>query len=206
MPESHTEQPILGADFDRALALAAEHHRNQLRKGTEIPYVSHLLAVTSIVLEMGGSEREAIGALLHDAVEDAVGDDGPRRMQESIRRDFGDDVARIVMANSDTDIQPKPPWHQRKADYIGAIEHKAPDELRVSLADKLHNARAILLDLRTYGDALWDRFSGDQEDVCWYYRKLYKAFAQRRDVLGLQATPALEELKRTVDEIDRLAG
>jgi hypothetical protein len=86
------------------------------------------------------------------------------------------------------------------------MAHKAPDELRVSLADKPHNARSILLDLRTYGDALWDRFSGDREDVRWYYRKLCNAFERRRDVLGLQASPALEEFRRTVGEIDRLAG
>ena len=113
-----------------------------------IPYVSHLLGVTSLVLEMGGSETEAIGALLHDAVEDG----GGPPMLERIRVEFGDDAARIVEANSDSEIEPKPPWYQRKRAYIDAIAHKQPDELRVSLADKLHNARAILLDYRTLGD------------------------------------------------------
>ena len=170
MPETYTDRPLLGDSFDRALALAVDHHRRQLRKGTEIPYVSHLLGVTSLVLEMGGSETEAIGALLHDT-------------------------------------EPKPPWYQRKRSYLDAIAHKQPDELRVSLADKLHNARAILLDYRTHGDGLWDRFkTGEGDSIRWYYRSLYEAFSARRDALGERAVPALEELGRTVAEIDRLAG
>ena len=88
-----------------------------------------------------------------------------------------------------------------------AIAHKQPDELRVSLADKLHNARAILLDFRTHGDMLWDRFkAGEGESVRWYYRSLYQAFAARHDALGDRAIPVLDELGRTVAEIDRLAG
>ncbi len=178
MPETYTDAPLLGDDFDRALLLATSHHRRQLRKGTETPYVSHLLAVASLVLEMGGSETEAIGALLHDAVEDG----GGPPMLARIREEFGADAARIVDANSDTDVEPKPPWLERKQDYIAAIAHKQPDELRVSLADKLHNARAILLDFRTHGDELWNRFrAGEGESVRWYYRSLYEAFAARRD-------------------------
>ena len=113
-----------------------------------MPYVAHLLAVTAITLEMGCSENDAIGALLHDVVEDRG---GPAALEE-IRVEFGADVARIVKANSDTDEEPKPPWPQRKQAYIDSIPHKEPDELRVSLADKLHNARAILLDYRTHGE------------------------------------------------------
>ena len=203
MPETYTDRPLLGDAFDRALLLATEHHRRQLRKGTTIPYVAHLLGVTSLVLEMGGSETEAIGALLHDAVEDG----GGPPMLERIRLEFGDDAARIVDANSDSDVEPKPPWYQRKRAYIDAIAHKQPDELRVSLADKLHNARAILLDYRTLGDGLWSRFkSGEGGSIRWYYRSLYEAFAARRDDLGPRAIPVLEELGRTVAEIDRLAN
>ena len=203
MPETYTDAPLLGDDFDRALLLAMSHHRRQLRKGTATPYVSHLLAVSSLVLEMGGSETEAIGALLHDAVEDG----GGPPMLARIRAEFGADAARIVAANSDSDVEPKPPWLERKQDYIAAISHKQPDELRVSLADKLHNARAILLDFRTHGDALWGRFkAGEGESVRWYYRSLYQAFAARQDALGDQAIPVLDELGRTVAEIDRLAG
>jgi (p)ppGpp synthase/HD superfamily hydrolase len=203
MPETYTDRPLLSGNFDRALLLATDHHRRQLRKGTAIPYVSHLLSVSALVLEMGGSETEAIGALLHDAVEDG----GGPPMLERIRSEFGDDAARIVEANSDSDAEPKPPWYQRKSAYIAAIAHKQPDELRVSLADKLHNARAILLDYRTVGDELWDRFkSGEGDSIRWYYRSLYEAFAARRDDLGPRAVPVLEELGRTIAEIDRLAS
>jgi len=203
MPETYTDRPLLGDAFDRALLLATDHHRRQLRKGTTIPYVAHLLGVTSLVLEMGGSETEAIGALLHDAVEDG----GGPPMLERIRLEFGEDAARIVDANSDSDVEPKPPWYQRKRAYIDAIAHKQPDELRVSLADKLHNARAILLDYRTLGEPFWDRFrTGAGDPVRWYYRELFAAFSARSDALGPRAVPALGELGRTIDEIERLAS
>ena len=203
MPESYTDSPLLGSHFDDALLLATSHHRRQLRKGTKIPYTAHLLAVAGLVLEMGGSEDEAIGALLHDLVEDGGGPAG----LADIRSRFGDDVARIVLANSDTDEEPKPPWEARKRAYIAAIAHKQPDELRVSLADKLHNARAILLDYRTHGEALWARFkAGEGPAVRWYYRSLLEAFESRREALGSAAEPALCELARTVAELERLAG
>jgi GTP pyrophosphokinase len=202
VPETYTDEPILGERFDRAFLLATDHHRRQLRKGTSVPYLSHLLGVTSLVLEMGGSETEAIGALLHDAVEDG----GGRPMLERIESEFGPDVARIVAANSDSETEPKPPWTQRKNEYLAAIAHKQPDELRVSLADKLHNARAILLDYRTLGDPFWDRFrSGAGPAVRWYYRELRAAFEARRADLGPHAEPALEEFGRTVDTIEQLA-
>jgi GTP pyrophosphokinase len=205
VPETYTDEPILGERFDQALLLATAHHRRQLRKGTAVPYVSHLLGVTSLVLEMGGSETEAIGALLHDAVEDG----GGRPMLDRIRAEFGSDVARIVEANSDSETEPKPPWYDRKRGYLDAIAHKRPDELRVSLADKLHNARAILLDYRALGDPFWNRFragSDTGEAVRWYYRELRTAFEARRDDLGPAAALALEEFGRTVDAIEDLAG
>jgi hypothetical protein len=202
MPESMTDTPMLTERFDLAYLMAAAHHRRQLRKQTEIPYVSHLLAVASLILEMGGTEDEAIGALLHDYVEDGGGADGLER----IRRTFGEDVARIVDENSDTDVEPKPPWRERKEAYIASIAHKAPDALRVSLADKLHNGRAILLDYRTHGEDLWSRFkAGEGASVRWYYRALYDGFVARADALGPGAEPALEELGRVVDELDTLA-
>jgi (p)ppGpp synthase/HD superfamily hydrolase len=202
MPETFTERPLLTDRFDRALHVASDHHRAQLRKGTEIPYMSHLLGVTSLVLEMGGGEDEAISALLHDAVEDGGGEP----MLERIRDEFGESVARIVLANSDTLVEPKPPWLERKRAYVSSVARKQPDELRVSLADKLHNARAILRDYRTYGDAVWARFRrGEGSSVRWYYRAMYEELARRRDDLGPEAAPSLDDLGRTVDELDRLA-
>jgi len=201
--EAATDTPLTTGRFDDALAFASAHHRRQLRKGTPIPYVAHLLAVAAIVLEMRGSEDEAIAALLHDVVEDGG---GPTAATE-IRKRFGSDVADMVLANSDTDIQPKPPWRKRKKDYIAAIAHKTPGALRVSLADKLHNARAILQDFRTHGDAVWLRFNPREgKPVRWYYRALTEAFEARKDVLGEHAMGTLEELRRTVDDLDRLAG
>jgi (p)ppGpp synthase/HD superfamily hydrolase len=202
LPESYTDTPLLSDAFDRALLLATTHHRRHLRKGTEIPYVSHLLSVSALTLEMGGTETEAIAALLHDAVEDG----GGPPMLARIEAEFGADVARIVAANSDSDGDPKPPWDERKRAYIASIAHKQPDELRVSLADKLHNARSILLDYRTQGENLWSRFqAGQGTPVRQYYRGLYDAFDARRDALGAGAQPALEELGRAIDEIDRLS-
>ena len=147
-----------------------------MRKGTGIPYVAHLLAVTALVLEADGTETEAIGALLHDAVEDGGGPE----MLEYIRAEFGDDVAAIVEENSDSDEQPKPPWRERKERYLAAIPSKSAPAVLVSIADKLHNARSILLDYRTVGEPLWSRFKpGESGPVLWYYRGLHQAFAAR---------------------------
>lgn len=188
--------------FDEALTYAREHHAEDWRKGTNIPYVSHLLGVCSLVLDMEASEDEAIASLLHDVIEDGGGPDA----EVVIRERFGADVARIVRACSDTDEDPKPPWQERKQAYIDAIAHKHPDELRVSLADKLHNARAILLDLRTDGDELWTRFSAGRDEQLWYYGALADRFSARRADLGDAAGPAVDELQRVVAEIARVAA
>jgi (p)ppGpp synthase/HD superfamily hydrolase len=202
MPESYTDTPLLGERFQEALAYGLGHHRAQLRKGTQVPYAAHLLAVVSLVLEMGGDEDEAIGALLHDVVEDG----GGAAALEEIRTAFGPRVARVVAANTDAWEEPKPPWPERKRAYVEAIADKQPDELRVSLADKLHNARSILLDYRTLGEGLWSRFrAGEGGAVREYYRALVDAFGARRDALGPLAEPALDELARTVDELEALA-
>ena len=192
-----TQPATLTDKLDRAFTYAREHHANDIRKGTAIPYLSHLLGVCSLVLDMEGSEDEAIAALLHDVIEDGGGVEA----EVTIRNDFGDVVARIVRACSDTDEEPKPPWRPRKEAYIAALAHKRPDELRVSLADKVHNARAILLDYRTEGDALWARFSAGRDEQLWYYGALARGFEARRDDLGAAAGPAVDELRRVVEEI-----
>jgi len=203
MTEAHTDTPLLTERFDAALGYASAHHRRQLRKGGDIPYTAHLLAVAAIALEMGCDEDEAIGALLHDVVEDGG---GPAALEE-IRERFGDPVAEIVQANSDTDVEPKPPWQQRKEDYIAAIAHKSVPAVRVSLADKLHNARSLLQDHRLVGDDLWQRFTTkDGDSVRWYYRALADAFEQRSDDLGPGARAALAELRRTIDELDAMSA
>ncbi|HET6615857.1 MAG TPA: HD domain-containing protein [Dehalococcoidia bacterium] len=170
-----TDNPRLGERFNEALVYAAACHRYQLRKETEIPYVSHLLAVASIVLEHGGTEDEAIGALLHDAAEDC----GGVEVLVTIRERFGAAVEHIVRGCSDAlpaNGEPKPGWRERKEPYIAHIATACAPVRLVSAADKLHNARSILTDYRRIGEALWGRFNAGREDQRWYYGKLVEAF------------------------------
>jgi (p)ppGpp synthase/HD superfamily hydrolase len=209
LPESFTDTPLLTSRFDAALHYATRHHALQLRKGTPVPYAAHLLAVASLVLEMHGDEDEAIGGLLHDVVEDG----GGRAALAEIAAAFGPAVASIVEANSDT-LDPKDDasgnggagWYARKSAYVEAFTTKSPAALRVSLADKVHNSRSILLDYRTLGDALWSRFGqGQGLATRVYYRELAAAFERERERLGAPAQPYVDELRRTVDAITALA-
>jgi GTP pyrophosphokinase len=204
MAESFTDTPLLTARFDAALHYATRHHARQLRKGTPIPYTAHLLAAASLVLEMHGDEDEAIGALLHDVVEDG----GGRQALDEIEERFGAPVARIVRDNSDWVGDPgaKPRWYERKRAYVDSFPGKPPPSLRVCLADKLHNARSILLDYRTEGDVLWARFGQGQGIATRiYYRELSAAFERERGRIGAAAEPYVDELRRTVDAITALA-
>jgi (p)ppGpp synthase/HD superfamily hydrolase len=161
-----------------------------------VPYVAHLLAVTALVLESGGTEDEAIAALLHDAVEDQ----GGWQTLEEIRGMFGEKVALIVDGCTDAYQQPKPPWQERKERYLEKLRNSPPEVYRVSLADKLHNARNILLDLRVYGGSTWDKFNGGKLGTLWYYRTLVAIF--REKTTGFM----VDELERAVLEILALAG
>lgn len=201
MPEEFTDTPLLTARFDAALHYATRHHALQLRKGTPIPYSAHVLAVASLVLEMHGDEDEAIGGLLHDVVEDGG---GPEALAE-IEAAFGPKVAEIVLANTDS-LDDHDGWYQRKRAYVDAFATKSPAALRVSLADKVHNARSILLDYRTVGDEIWARFrQGQGIATRIYYRELAAAFERERHRLGPAAQPYVDELRRTVDAISALA-
>jgi GTP pyrophosphokinase len=182
--------------FFDAVRYAADAHAGQLRKGTNVPYFGHLMGVASIVLDAGGDEDEAIAALLHDAAEDA----GGRGRLEDIRTRFGDRVARIVEACTDSWTTPKPPWIERKRAYVEHARHLPPDALRVSAGDKVHNAYAILRDLRLHGDTVWKRFNAPPADVLWYYESLVTAY---REAGG---GPLVEELARIVRGIEREIG
>ncbi|WP_027443966.1 HD domain-containing protein [Erythrobacter cryptus] len=192
--------------FDAALAYASRLHRHQLRKGTAIPYVSHLLAVAAIALEHGADEDQAIAALLHDAVEDQG---GLARLAE-IRARFGEEVAAIVADCTDDLAGTKAlaagpqdkaaEWHARKAAYIAGLAEKAPRSLAVSIADKTHNAAAINADLRLHGAAVWARFTGRREGTLWYYRSLADAFTR------LAPGAASARLAREVAEMEELAA
>ncbi len=195
MRSANSPRQKLTARFTRAVAYAARLHARQKRKGTERPYLAHLLGVASIVLEHGGDEDTAIAALLHDAVEDQG---GQPRLSE-IRRKFGARVARIVDGCTDAYTVPKPPWRERKQKYLQHLPHASAEVHLVSAADKLHNVREILADYRQVGDALWSRFQGGKEGTLWYYRALVGAFR------STGATPLVEELDRVVAELERLA-
>lgn len=167
--------PRLGPRFEAALVYAAQIHGGQTRKGTTIPYVSHLLGVASLVIEDGGNEDEAIGALLHDAAEDQGGQ--PRIDDVAFR--FGPTVAAIVDGMSDTLVTPKPPWIERKRAYLARLEVESPSVLRVSVADKLHNARRIVRDVEFLGPSVWDRFDASPREIAWYYRACLETIERR---------------------------
>lgn len=186
----------LSQKFEAALIYATQAHCNQTRKKTGIPYIAHILGVTAIALEYGANETEAIGALLHDTVEDCG---GAERLIE-IRKEFGNDVARIVDGCTDTDQVPKPPWRERKEAYLAHLNDSDSSTRLVSAADKLHNTRAILADLRRHGPEVFERFSGKKDGTLWYYRALVTAFGEGGDHVDL-----IDELDRVVTEIEELA-
>jgi (p)ppGpp synthase/HD superfamily hydrolase len=179
-------------DFESALKFASRLHAKQTRKGSDAPYVSHLLAVAAIVLEHGGTEKEAIAALLHDAVEDQ----GGQATLVEIRRCYGKRVAGIVAACSDTDQLPKPPWHERKEAYVKRLRSEPYSVRLVVAADKLHNVRHLLSSYRVQGEDLWSHFKGGREGTLWYYRAVV-------DALVAAAEPGENQLRAILDEIER---
>jgi len=191
-----TGKPILSQRFTDAFAYAADLHAKQVRKGTGVPYIAHLMAVSAIVIENGGTEDEAIAALLHDAIEDQGGD---ATRQEIIRR-FGPKVAAVIDGCTDAETVPKPPWRERKEAYIAHLADASPSMCLVSSADKLHNVRAILSDYRRLGEALWTRFTGGRDGTLWYYRALVDTFR------AVTSSPIIEELDCTVAELERLTS
>ncbi|MBC8496846.1 MAG: HD domain-containing protein [Anaerolineales bacterium] len=191
-----TPSPKLSSRFEEALIYATRLHARQTRKRASTPYVAHLLSVTALVLESGGGEDEAIAALLHDAVEDQ----GGKKTLKEIQQRFGDEVANIVESCTDAYLFPKPPWRQRKESYIAHLLKASPEARRVSLADKLHNARSILRDLRLEGEGTWDKFNGGKEGTLWYYRTLLDSFMSIDNNNFM-----VDELERVVIEIEWLA-
>ena len=192
MSGSTARDPIFGKRFTEAVTYALHLHGEQVRKATSIPYISHLLAVCSLVLEDGGSEDEAIAALLHDGPEDQ----GGQATLDEIRRQFGAEVAAMVEGLSDTMEHPKPPWRERKAAYLERLRDEPASVLRISLADKLHNLRSVATDLELVGDDLWSRFNADRDAQAWYYRALLEVFEDR-----IPSSRHLPEFRRLVSEV-----
>jgi (p)ppGpp synthase/HD superfamily hydrolase len=200
MPES-TSAPLLTGRFQQAFALASEIHATQLRKGTAVPYLAHLMSVAALVLENGGDEDAAIAALLHDSVEDSF--DGAV-VAATIHGQFGDRVTDVVLACSDAVAvpgQPKAPWRERKASYIARLaDERDSTVLLVSACDKLHNARTIIADLRAIGAAVWLRFGQKDPAIqLWNFKSLAATYAGRIPA-GLA-----DELNRVIAEMESLA-
>lgn len=179
-----------------AFALAHGAHRTQTRKGSTVPYITHLMAVAALTGEYGGSEDQMIGALLHDAVEDG----GGAPMRERIETDFGPAVAAIVDACTDTDETPKPPWRPRKEMFIASIAAMPGSARLVVAADKLHNTRSLIEEYGRFGDALWERFRGGREGTLWYYRMVAHALSVNWQ------NPILDVLNNEVRRLHTLAG
>ncbi|MEH1887266.1 HD domain-containing protein [Nostoc sp.] len=172
MSSNTLEKPNLTSRFESALVYATRLHANQVRKGSNIPYISHLLSVAALVLEDGGSEDEAIAALLHDAIEDQ----GGAKTREEIRQKFGEKVVNIVDGCTESEVIPKPPWKERKQEYLERMHYASPEVRRVLQADKLHNARSILADWYRDKEAVWNKFKGGKEGTLWYYRSLLAVY------------------------------
>jgi len=187
---------LLSPRFEDAFRYAAIVHAGQVRKGTSIPYLSHLMAVAGLVLEHGGDEDEAIAALMHDTVEDAG---GPGRLSD-VRARFGERVAEIVAGCTDADTLPKPPWRPRKEAYIAHLKSASLSTLLVSCCDKLHNARTTVSDLHVFGERVWEKFNGKREGTLWYYSALLAEFQQ-----SSLPRPLVDELARTIAAMQALS-
>jgi (p)ppGpp synthase/HD superfamily hydrolase len=199
----------LTARFTNALAFAANIHRLQARKGTQVPYMAHILGVASIALEHAANEDEAIAAVLHDAIEDAPKRLGASGVRGAIEERFGADALKIVEGCTDADIQPKPPWRRRKEQYVRRISHEDAPTLLVSASDKLHNVRAILSDFRAEGIDVFDRLNKEAavDATIGYYRALVIAFRARNKRLTDPRLPRLlDELDRTVTALEQEVG
>ena len=186
----------LGPRFLKAFLFAAEKHKGQVRKASTTPYLAHLMGVASLALEFGGDEDIAIAALLHDVVEDC----GGTPMLKEVKRRFGTRVAKIVEGCTDSYGDPKPPWRERKENYLLHLKDADVETRLVSAADKLNNVRSILSDYREVGESIWARFNGGREGTLWYYRALAQEFKRGNP------PRLIRELELAVRELEELTG
>lgn len=196
MSRAPVKPPDLGHRLQKAFRYAADQHAGQTRKQTAVPYLSHLMAVASLVLEGGGDEDMAIAALLHDVVEDCG---GMPRLRE-VRKMFGARVAKIVEGCTDSFVDPKLPWIVRKKEYLKRLRHEDAETRLVSASDKLHNVRTVIADYRQDGESIWKRFSGGRDGTLWYYRALCDEFQRSK------ANRISRELAIVVRELEKAAG
>jgi (p)ppGpp synthase/HD superfamily hydrolase len=192
------------ARFADAFKYAAQEHRHQVRKSTSIPYISHLMSVSALVLENGGDEDQAIAGLLHDVIEDAEPPSAMPRIRKEILEQFGQRVLNLVEGCTDGEQDAngeKAPWKDRKESYLNHLQHEPAELLLVSCCDKLHNARAIHVDLITHGEAMFERFTGKKEGTLWYYQQLSKIYQAK-----IPNVIAARELASVVDAITSKYG
>jgi (p)ppGpp synthase/HD superfamily hydrolase len=174
---SHNAPATLTHRFETALVYAAQLHAQQRRKVTNTPYIAHLLGVAALVLEAGGNEDEAIAALLHDAVEDQ----GGAMTRAEILQQFGATVVAIVDGCTEPEPKPEQSWREHKLQYLEQLRSAKPAVQRVALADKLHNARSLLVNFRLEGDRIWNQFRGGKEGVLWLVEMQLDLFQQVSD-------------------------
>lgn len=196
-----TESNNLGKRFARALGLAVEWHGAQTRKGVTIPYMSHLMTVSSIAMEHGGNEDEAIAALFHDALEDAPNADEAAKREALMREEFGSTVAEIVLGCTDgkpNDGGTKAQWKERKETYLAAMRDKPANTLLVAGSDKLHNLLCTVRDLRRDGPETLSRFNTGADELAWYYSEIGKVLSAREVPMATEYNMLLTEFKEAL--------
>ncbi len=199
--EEAAADALLGDRFVDALTYAAQLHRGQRRKVTGVPYISHLLAVAALVIEDGGCEDGAIAALLHDAVEDQ----GGAATLAVIRERFGEQVAGWVWACTARPLKPGEDWRSHKRAYLAQVSAAPLAVQRIVLADKLHNGRSLLVNLSRFGPGVWAEFSGDREDVIWFYQEVCRGMGGCGWMAGL-VREVSDRLAQTGSIADRNDG
>lgn len=186
-----TQNPLLSERFEEALGFAAKLHVRQIRKGSGIPYISHLLSVAALVMEDHGSEDEVIAALLHDAVEDQ----GGFETREKILQKFGPEVCALVDAVTDSEGSPKPPWQERKERLLRQMENASEGAMRICTADKLHNVRTLVADVKRRGDEAWEPFQKDRDENVWFFTAFVETIKKRF------SSPMLDELQSLIEQL-----
>lgn len=183
---------MLSTKFNEALVWAAVLHQNQIRKTNNTPYISHLLSVAALVIETGGNEDMAIAALLHDSIEDQ------QVTPSEIAAKFGQNVADLVEALTESYTYPKPSWQTRKELYISKIRQASPQAALISLADKLHNARSLEEAINSHGELMWAKFFHSRKtETHWFYQQLIAIYRDQ----GLSDSWLFHELEKSLSRI-----
>lgn len=195
MSRSQRTSPVYGERVGDALKFAADAFAFRVRKGSGVPYLTHLLQVMVTVGEWGGDEDQMVAAVLHDYLEDIDGSSA-----DELEARFGPTVRDYVLRLSDTTTRPKPAWRGRKERYIEALRQEPHALKLISAADKLHNATSIVRDHATLGDEVFDRFTASMDETLWYYREVVAALADGFD------HPLVDELREVVARMHALVG